>query len=145
MKNIFTLCAIVTVAAVATATSAAELMQPTSTCDRAFLYRVLDDYLTARDAHDTRKVRWAARVKNTENNVELRPDDGLWGTITARGDYEMRFAAAAMRATRQKMIDVANGYLIRCSSTMARCIPSSHRTATGARTACSPQTMRRLG
>ena len=28
----------------------------------------------------------------TENNVELRPDDGLWGTITARDDYEMRFA-----------------------------------------------------
>jgi len=37
-------------------------------------------------------VRWATHVKNSENNVALRPDDGLWGTITARGDYEMRFA-----------------------------------------------------
>ena len=57
--------------------------------------QTLDDYLAARyarDAHDPRKVRWAARVKNSENNVELRPDDGLWGTITARGDYEMRLA-----------------------------------------------------
>jgi len=37
-------------------------------------------------------VRWAARVRNTENNVELRPGDGLWGTITALDAYEMRFA-----------------------------------------------------
>jgi hypothetical protein len=76
--------------AVITAAFAAE--QPARVCDRACLYRVLDDYLAARDAHDPRKVKWAARVKNTENNVELRRDDGLWGTITARGDYEMRFA-----------------------------------------------------
>jgi hypothetical protein len=78
--------------AIITTASASEPLQPTPTCDRACLYRVLDDYLAARDAHDVRKVKWAARVKNTENNVELRPDDGLWGTITARGDYEMRFA-----------------------------------------------------
>ena len=89
MKTIITLCAI---AAVTNAAPAAEPTRPTSTCDRACLYQVLDDYLAARDARDMRKVRWAARVKNTENNVELRPDDGLWGTITARGDYEMRFA-----------------------------------------------------
>ncbi|HXC58540.1 MAG TPA: hypothetical protein VN645_04435, partial [Steroidobacteraceae bacterium] len=67
-------------------------MRPSVTCDRACLYRVLDSYLAARDAHDASKVRWAPHVKNTENNVELRPDDGLWGTITARDAYEMRFA-----------------------------------------------------
>src|SRR6185369_3789696 len=78
--------------AIITTASAMEPPQPAPTCDRACLYRVLDDYLAARDAHDARKVKWAARVKTTENNVELRPDDGLWGTITARGDYEMRFA-----------------------------------------------------
>ena len=89
MKIFVTLCAI---SVASTATPAAEPMRPTSTCDRACLYRVLDDYLAARDAHDTRKVRWATHVKNSENNVALRPDDGLWGTITARGDYEMRFA-----------------------------------------------------
>jgi hypothetical protein len=89
MKTIITLCAI---AALTTAAGAAEPTRPTSTCDRACLYRVLDDYLAARDAHDARKVKWAAQVKNTENNVELRPDDGLWGTITARDAYEMRFA-----------------------------------------------------
>ncbi len=90
MKIIVTLGAL---AAITTASvMAAEPMQPSPTCDRACLYRVLDDYLAARDAHDARKVRWAAHVKNTENNVELRPDDGLWGTITARDAYEMRFA-----------------------------------------------------
>jgi len=66
--------------------------QPTPTCDRACLYGVLDSYLAALKARDTRKVAWAAQVKNTENNVELRPGDGLWGTITALDSYEMRFA-----------------------------------------------------
>jgi len=66
--------------------------QATPNCDRACLYRVLDTYLAALKAHDARKVAWAARVKNTENNVELRLGDGLWGTITALDSYEMRFA-----------------------------------------------------
>src|SRR5262245_55730179 len=64
----------------------------TPNCDRSCLYGVLDTYLTALKARDTRKVTWAAHVRNTENNVELRPGDGLWGTITALDSYEMRFA-----------------------------------------------------
>ena len=66
--------------------------KPTPTCDRACLYGVLDSYLAGLKAHDTRGVPWAARVKNTENNVELRVGDGLWGTVTALDSYEMRFA-----------------------------------------------------
>ena len=62
-------------------------------CDRACLYRVLDGYLAALKARDPSRVRWSARVRNTENNVELRVGDGLWGTITALdATYEMRFA-----------------------------------------------------
>jgi len=91
MKFIVTLGALAAITT-GSAALAAQPMQPSPTCDRACLYKVLDDYLAARDAHDARKVRWAARVKNTENNVELRPDDGLWGTITGRDAYEMRFA-----------------------------------------------------
>src|SRR5262245_18400094 len=64
----------------------------TPNCDRSCLYGVLDTYLTALKARDTRKVICAAHVRNTENNVELRPGDGLWGTITALDSYEMRFA-----------------------------------------------------
>lgn len=73
-----------------TSTHAAE--QPTPTCDRACLYGVLDNYLAALLAHDPGKVRWAAQSRTTENNVELRAGDGLWGTITALDAYEMRFA-----------------------------------------------------
>jgi hypothetical protein len=66
--------------------------QATPNCDRTCLYGVLDSYLAALKARDIRKVAWAAHVRNTENNVELRPGDGLWGTITALDNYEMRFA-----------------------------------------------------
>lgn len=65
---------------------------PAVTCDRACLYDMLDTYLAALRARDPRKVRWAAAPRNTENNVELRPGDGLWGTITGLDAYEMRFA-----------------------------------------------------
>ena len=62
------------------------------TCDRACLYRVLDDYLAAWKAHDPSRIRWSARARTSENNVALRVGDGAWGTVTALGDYEMRFA-----------------------------------------------------
>ena len=61
-------------------------------CDRACLYGVLDAYLAALRAKDPGQAPWAARVRNTENNVELRIGDGLWGTITGFSDYEMRVA-----------------------------------------------------
>ena len=68
-------------------------MQPTPVCDRQCLYGVLDQYLAALKAHDIRKVRWAAQVRNTENNVELHLGDGLWGTVSEMDpNYEMRFA-----------------------------------------------------
>lgn len=74
------------------AAAAAQVMAPSPTCDRACLYAVLDGYLDALRAHDPQKVRWAAQALHTENNVALRPGDGLWGTITGLDDYEMRFA-----------------------------------------------------
>lgn len=74
----------------AAATSASEA--PTPTCDRSCLYGVLDQYLAALLAHDPGKVRWSTQARTTENNVELRPGDGLWGTLTALDDYQMRFA-----------------------------------------------------
>jgi hypothetical protein len=61
-------------------------------CDRQCLYGVLDTYLAALKARDAHKVQWAQQARNTENNVELAPGDGLWGTITALDSYEMRFA-----------------------------------------------------
>lgn len=63
-------------------------------CDRACLYGVLDTYLAALEAHDPQRVPWAKQVKNTENNVEIAPGDGLWGTITGLDAYQMRIADA---------------------------------------------------
>ncbi len=59
---------------------------------RADLYRVLDTYLGALKVRDPNRVPWAERVRNTENNVPLMVGDGLWGTITGLGDYDLRFA-----------------------------------------------------
>jgi hypothetical protein len=79
---------------VSSAVQAAE-SAPTPVCQRACLYAQLDTYLAALKAHDPARVQWAAAVRNTENNVELRPGDGLWGTLTALDAYEMRFADPA--------------------------------------------------
>ncbi len=60
--------------------------------NRAQLYAVLDQYLAALKVHDPLRVRWAPVVRNTENNVALMVGDGLWGTITGLGPYDLRFA-----------------------------------------------------
>lgn len=62
--------------------------------DRAALYAVLDDYLVALQARDPRQVSWAQGARTSENNVDLEPGDGLWGTIDRLGDYDLRFADA---------------------------------------------------
>lgn len=59
---------------------------------RAELYSVLDAYLAALKVRDPRRAPWAEQVRNTENNVPLMVGDGLWGTITALGSYDLRFA-----------------------------------------------------
>lgn len=59
---------------------------------RASLYQVLDTYLAALKVRDPSRVRWAPQVRNTENNVAIMVGDGLWGTITALGGYDLRFA-----------------------------------------------------
>jgi len=94
MRRISTLLAALAMTASA-AVDAAE-SRPSPLCDRACLYGVLDQYLAALRATDARRVPWAAQVLNTENNVELMPGDGLWGTLTALdATYEMRFADVA--------------------------------------------------
>ncbi len=64
---------------------------------RSALYAVLDQYLAALKDRDPGRLRWSARVYNTENNVALMVGDGLWGTITGRGAYDLRFCDEAGR------------------------------------------------
>jgi hypothetical protein len=62
------------------------------TCDRACLYGVLDQYLTALSRKDPALVPWGLVVRNSENNVPLPVGDGLWGTITQLGSYQLKMA-----------------------------------------------------
>lgn len=68
---------------------------PIPECDRACLFGHVDDYLAALVAKDPSKARWASEVKFTENNVPLAIGDGLWGTITGMGEYDLRVADVA--------------------------------------------------
>ena len=62
-------------------------------CDRDCLTGILDQYLAGLVAHDPARVPFADRVKFTENNVELRIGDGLWGTVSGiRHDADLEFA-----------------------------------------------------
>lgn len=61
-------------------------------CDRACLYQALDRYLAAMTAHEVSQAGFARDVRFTENNVALKPGDGLWATLTGWGDYDLRFA-----------------------------------------------------
>jgi hypothetical protein len=60
--------------------------------DRSDLYHVLDEYLAALKAKDPTRLTWAPFVTNVENNVALMVGDGLWGTISGLGSYDLRFA-----------------------------------------------------
>lgn len=60
--------------------------------NREELYGVLDAYLAALAARDSSRAPISPQVFNTENNVALAVGDGLWNTITARHEYDLRFA-----------------------------------------------------
>lgn len=61
-------------------------------CDRACLYRFVDQYLEALQHRDTTRVLWARNARYTENNVVLPLGDGVWGTATGLGSYQLKFA-----------------------------------------------------
>jgi hypothetical protein len=62
--------------------------------NRTELYGVVDAYLAALLARNPARIEWADGAKTSENNVMLEVGDGLWGTITAIGGYQLRFADA---------------------------------------------------
>jgi hypothetical protein len=63
-----------------------------NSCDRACLYGFLDKYLDGLKAKDPSRVPWAKNIKYSENNVVMKVGDGVWGTITGLGDYNLRMA-----------------------------------------------------
>ncbi len=63
-----------------------------SRATREELYAALDTYLAALRSHDPARCSWADTVHHTENNVALGIGDGLWGTVSGLGSYDLRFA-----------------------------------------------------
>ena len=74
------------------AASPAQMGAMPAACDRACLYKFVDQYMAALLAKDPARLPWAAHVKFTENNVELPVGWGLWGTISGRGADDLRAA-----------------------------------------------------
>ena len=61
---------------------------------REGLYEALDRFRDALAAGDPSRIEWAPALRYSENNVALEPGDGVWGTLTALGPYDLRFADA---------------------------------------------------
>jgi hypothetical protein len=59
------------------------------------LYEVLDRFREALAAREPGRIVWAPALRYSENNVALEPGDGVWNTLTALGDYDLRFADAS--------------------------------------------------
>ncbi len=64
-------------------------------CDRQCLYGFLDQYLAALKAKDASRLPLARNFRYSENNVGMKFPDGVWGTITGLGDYNLRTADPA--------------------------------------------------
>jgi hypothetical protein len=61
-------------------------------CDRACLYGFLDQYLAALKAKDPSRLPLAKGFRYSENNVMMKIGDGVWGTVTGLGTYNLRMA-----------------------------------------------------
>jgi hypothetical protein len=80
------------VPAVAISAPPAAAAPPASSCDRACLEGVVNDYLAALAARDPSKVPFAAEVKFTENTAKLKPGQGFWQTANGVGTFKLYFA-----------------------------------------------------
>jgi hypothetical protein len=60
-------------------------------CDRACLNDMLTNYIDAMVAHDTSRLPLAANVRFTEDSQDIRLGDGLWKTVTKKGDFRQDY------------------------------------------------------
>jgi hypothetical protein len=72
--------------------NSAQAASASGACDRACLYGFLDQYLAALKAKDASRLPLARNFRYSENNVMMKFPDGVWGTITGLGDYNLRTA-----------------------------------------------------
>jgi hypothetical protein len=57
--------------------------------DRACLEGYIDKVLAAMIAHNPGQLMLTRDVRYTGNGVALQLDDGIWGTLSARGKYNL--------------------------------------------------------
>ncbi|MGA8012118.1 MAG: hypothetical protein WB949_06810 [Candidatus Acidiferrales bacterium] len=78
--------------------SSAQAASASGACDRQCLYGFLDQYLAALKAKDASRLPLARNFRYSENNVMMKFPDGVWGTVTGLGDYNLRTADPASGA-----------------------------------------------
>src|SRR5579862_5268464 len=64
-------------------------------CDRACLKGMITKYVDAMVAHDPSRLPLAAKVRFTEDSQELKLGDGLWKTVTKKGDFRQDYIDTA--------------------------------------------------
>ena len=65
-----------------------------TTCDRACLRTMLDQYLTAVVKHDPAAAPLVVGFRQTENAINTRPPNGVWKSVTALGKVQRRYLDA---------------------------------------------------
>jgi len=60
-------------------------------CDRACLKGMITKYVDAMVAHDSTKLPLAKNVRFTEDSKDLKLGDGLWKTVTKKGDFRQDY------------------------------------------------------
>lgn len=60
-------------------------------CDRACLGGMLTQYVDALLAHDSSRLPLAANVRFTEDSKDLKLGEGLWKTVTAKGEFRQDY------------------------------------------------------
>ena len=66
-----------------------------TTCDRACLRTMLDQYLTAVVKHDPGAAPLVVGFRQTENAINVRPGNGgVWKSVTALGKVQRRYLDA---------------------------------------------------
>lgn len=60
-------------------------------CDRACLKSTITNYVDAMVAHDPSRLALAANVRFTEDSQDLKLGDGVWKTVTKKGDFRQDY------------------------------------------------------
>ncbi len=60
-------------------------------CDRACLKGLMTQYVDAMVAHDASRLPLAANARFTEDSKELKLGEGLWKTVTRKGDFRQDY------------------------------------------------------